>query len=48
MTTMSARERMIGRLRAAAPASGATLTGDTQKLDQRIDDHFDSRRGQAP
>lgn len=48
MTTMSARERMIGRLRAAAPASGATLSGDTQKLDQRIDEHFDSRRGQAP
>ncbi|AVA37822.1 lactate utilization protein C (plasmid) [Cupriavidus metallidurans] len=45
---MSARERMIGRLRAAAPASGATLSGDTQKLDRRIDDHFDSRRGQAP
>ncbi|WP_186425823.1 LutC/YkgG family protein [Cupriavidus metallidurans] len=48
MTSMSARERMIGRLRAAAPTSGATLTEDTQKLDQRIDDHFDGRRGQAP
>ncbi|GMG92632.1 lactate utilization protein C [Cupriavidus metallidurans] len=48
MTSMSARERMIGRLRAAAPTSGAALSGDTQKLDQRIDEHFDSRRGQAP
>ncbi len=48
MTTMSARERMLGRLRAAAPTSGATLTGDTLKLDQRIDSHFDTRRGEAP
>lgn len=48
MTTMSARERMIGRLRAAVPTSGNTLTADTNRLDQRIDLHFDTRRGERP
>ena len=48
MTTMSARERMLGRLRAAAPTSGTTLAGDTLKLDQHIDGHFDAHRGEAP
>jgi len=48
MTTMSARERMLGRLRAAVPTSGTSLTADTLKLDQRIDSHFDARRGEPP
>jgi len=48
MTTMSARERMLGRLRAAVPTSGTSLPDDTRKLDQRIDTHFDARRGEAP
>ena len=48
MTTMSARDRMLGRLRAAVPTSGATLGADTEALDQRIDQHFDTRRGQRP
>ncbi|MBV8272325.1 MAG: lactate utilization protein [Cupriavidus sp.] len=48
MTTMSARERMLGRLRAAVPTSGTSLTPDTLKLDQRIDSHFDARRGEPP
>ncbi len=48
MTTMSARERMLGRLRAATPTSGATLAADTASLDRRIDTHFDLRRGQRP
>jgi len=48
MTTMSARERMLGRLRAAVPTSGTSLTADTLKLDQRVDSHFDARRGEPP
>jgi len=48
MTTMTARERMLGRLRAAVPTSGTSLTADTLKLDQRIDSHFDARRGEPP
>jgi L-lactate dehydrogenase complex protein LldG len=39
---MNARERMLGRLRAAAPAQ---VSGDDLKrLDQQIDLHYDSRR----
>ncbi|WP_423194082.1 LutC/YkgG family protein [Cupriavidus sp. H18C2] len=48
MTAMSARERMLGRLRAAAPDAGTTLAHDTAALDRRIDQHFDSRRGERP
>ncbi|GJG94571.1 LUD domain-containing protein [Cupriavidus pauculus] len=48
MTTMSARERMLGRLRAAVPTSGSTLAMDTATLDRRIDQHFDTRRGERP
>jgi len=44
MSTMSAREKMLGRLRAAAPAA----TGSTEELDSRINDHFDSRRAAQP
>ncbi|MGT2473948.1 LutC/YkgG family protein [Paraburkholderia terrae] len=43
---MNARERMLGRLRAAAPAQ---LSGDELKrLDQQIDLHYDSRRVALP
>lgn len=43
---MNARERMLGRLRAAAPAS---VSGDALKhLDERIDLHYDSRRVAQP
>ncbi len=48
MTIMSARERMLGRLRAAVPTSGSILTTETVALDQRIDRHFDLRRGEQP
>ncbi len=48
MTAMSARERMLGRLRAAVPTSGSTLAKDTATLDRRIDLHFDTRRGERP
>ncbi|PLP97109.1 LutC/YkgG family protein [Cupriavidus pauculus] len=48
MTAMTARERMLGRLRAAVPTSGSTLAPDTAALDRRIDDHFDARRGARP
>ncbi len=48
MTAMSARERMLGRLRAAVPTSGQSLGTDTATLDQRIDQHFDDRRGDRP
>lgn len=48
MTAMSARERMLGRLRAAVPTSGSTLAADTAELDRRIDAHFDTRRGERP
>ncbi|MFJ5382232.1 lactate utilization protein C, partial [Cupriavidus sp. CER94] len=41
MTAMTARERMLGRLRAAVPTSGSTLATDTAALDRRIDAHFD-------
>ena len=43
---MNARERMLGRLRAAAPAQ---VSGDELKrLDQQIDLHYDSRRVALP
>ncbi len=48
MTAMSARERMLGRLRAAVPTSGQSLAADTAALDRRIDQHFDTRRGERP
>jgi L-lactate dehydrogenase complex protein LldG len=40
MSAMTARERMLGRLRAAAPAAA----NDVDQLDRRINNHFDSRR----
>lgn len=40
MSTMSARERMLGRLRAAAPAA----SNDVDLLDTRINAYYDSRR----
>lgn len=43
MSSMSAREHMLGRLRAAAPAA----TNDVGQLDRRIDAHYDSRRAAA-
>ncbi|MES2258021.1 MAG: LUD domain-containing protein [Pseudomonadota bacterium] len=43
MSTMSARERMLGRLRAAAPAA----TPDCDGLGERIDRHYAQRRGHA-
>jgi len=43
---MNARERMLGRLRAAAPAQIAE--DRLQQLDQRIDMHYDSRRPARP
>ncbi|WP_066732601.1 lactate utilization protein [Cupriavidus sp. D384] len=48
MTAMTARERMLGRLRAAVPTSGSTLAADTAAVDRRIDEHFDTRRGERP
>ncbi|ALL66322.1 hypothetical protein K788_0002841 [Paraburkholderia caribensis MBA4] len=43
---MNARERMLGRLRAAAPAQ---VSGDElEHLDQRIDLHYDSHRAALP
>ncbi|AUT62506.1 LutC/YkgG family protein [Paraburkholderia terrae] len=43
---MNARERMLGRLRAAAPAQ---VSGhDLKRLDQQIDLHYDSRRVALP
>lgn len=40
MTALSARERMLGRLRAAAPATRATTTAE---IDGRIDAHYAER-----
>lgn len=42
MTALTARERMLGRLRAAAPATSATTTAE---IDGRIDAHY---AGRAP
>ena len=44
MTALSARERMLGRLRAAAPAASPS----TAELDRRIDSHFEGRRHGTP
>ncbi|WP_427307641.1 LutC/YkgG family protein [Cupriavidus sp. H39] len=44
MSTPGARERMLGRLRAAAPAPSPQTT----ELDHRIDDHFAARRAGTP
>jgi L-lactate dehydrogenase complex protein LldG len=44
MSTPGARERMLGRLRAAAPSSSP----DTEGLDRRIDLHFEARRHGTP
>jgi L-lactate dehydrogenase complex protein LldG len=43
---LSARARMLGRLRASAPASSITPT-QIDALDARIDAHFDARRAHA-
>jgi L-lactate dehydrogenase complex protein LldG len=43
---MNARERMLGRLRAAAPAS--VSPDDLAQLDGRIDLHYDTRREALP
>ncbi|MDF3838946.1 lactate utilization protein C [Cupriavidus basilensis] len=43
MSELTSRERMLGRLRAAAPAAGA----DTSQLDARIDAHYQGRRQAA-
>ncbi|KAF7961720.1 lactate utilization protein C [Cupriavidus sp. UYMU48A] len=45
MSALTARERMLGRLRAAAPASVSTTTAE---IDQRIDAHYDARRHGTP
>ncbi|RDK10919.1 LutC/YkgG family protein [Cupriavidus lacunae] len=44
MSTPGARERMLGRLRAAAPAPSPA----TADLDRRIDGHFETRRHGTP
>ncbi|MBB3014669.1 LutC/YkgG family protein [Cupriavidus alkaliphilus] len=44
MSTPGARERMLGRLRAAAPVPSPQTT----ELDRRIDSHFEARRHGAP
>ncbi|MGO4332478.1 lactate utilization protein C [Cupriavidus sp. 2TAF22] len=44
MSALTSRERMLGRLRAAAPAAPAD---DVATLDARIDAHFDDRRAAA-
>lgn len=45
MNTLTARERMLGRLRAAAPATVTTTTAD---IDQRIDTHYAARSHGTP
>jgi L-lactate dehydrogenase complex protein LldG len=44
MSTLSARERILGRLRAAAPSA----TSDTRDIDARIDIHYERQRRAAP
>ncbi|WP_420997836.1 LutC/YkgG family protein [Cupriavidus sp. 30B13] len=44
MSALTSRERMLGRLRAAAPAAAAVAA---DALDARIDAHFDGRRAAA-
>jgi L-lactate dehydrogenase complex protein LldG len=43
---LNARERILGRLRASAPA--AAKIGTVEALDARIDAHFNQLRAQAP
>jgi L-lactate dehydrogenase complex protein LldG len=45
MNALTARERMLGRLRAAAPATVATTTAE---IDNRIDAHYAGRQPTAP
>ncbi|CAG9181879.1 LutC/YkgG family protein [Cupriavidus pinatubonensis] len=45
MNALTARERMLGRLRAAAPATVATTT---EEIDNRIDAHYAGRKSTAP
>lgn len=42
--SLTARERMLGRLRAAAPATAS----DVSSIDSAIDGHYAARRAQAP
>jgi L-lactate dehydrogenase complex protein LldG len=44
MSTLSARERILGRLRAAAPSA----VSDTRDIDARIDIHYEQQRHSAP
>jgi L-lactate dehydrogenase complex protein LldG len=44
MSATTSRERMLGRLRAAAPAPSA----DCNELDARINSYYDERRGTPP
>ncbi|TKC87649.1 lactate utilization protein C [Trinickia terrae] len=44
MSTLSSRERILGRLRAAAPAE----TSNTSEIDTRIDTHYERQRSAAP
>ena len=43
MSTLSARERILGRLRAAAPSAAS----DTRDIDARIDIHYEQQRREA-
>lgn len=43
---MNARERMLARLRAAAPTSVSPQ--EIERIDERIDSHYDSRRDVPP
>ncbi|MFC4519941.1 LutC/YkgG family protein [Cupriavidus pinatubonensis] len=45
MNALTARERMLGRLRAAAPA---TVAMTTEEIDNRIDAHYAGRKSTAP
>ncbi len=45
MSTPGARERMLGRLRAAVPQSGAGLAAADAEIGQRIDAHYAAQRG---
>lgn len=51
MSTMTSRERMLGRLRAAAPAAsvdGDGLDARNARIDARIDSYYDSSRTMQP
>ncbi|GAB7548570.1 LutC/YkgG family protein [Cupriavidus sp. 8B] len=47
MSALNARERMLGRLRAATDTPTAASAADTSQLDARIDAHYDGRREAA-